>query len=76
MESQVSIDNNMTNKQHFDVDFRDINSIIKYIINNYEKFLLLLLSIIIVYIVDHINNINTMIYGAARTKLYPKRKTK
>ena len=45
------------------VNIWDINSIINYLINHYDKFLLLILAFFIIYIVDHISNINAAIYG-------------
>jgi hypothetical protein len=47
------------------VDFMDPTSIIKYIIKNYEKFLLLLLVFVIVYFIEHITQINAIIYGSS-----------
>jgi len=47
------------------VDFMDPTSIIKYIINNYEKFLLLFLVFVIVYFIEHITQINAIIYGSS-----------
>jgi hypothetical protein len=41
----------------------DFNSILSYIINNYVKFLLLILVVIIIYIVDYICVINSSIYA-------------
>jgi hypothetical protein len=41
----------------------DFNSIISYIINNYVKFLLLILVFIIIYIVDYVCVINSSIYA-------------
>jgi hypothetical protein len=48
------------------VDLTDPNSIIKYIINNYEKFLLLFLVFIIVYFIENITQINAIIYGSSQ----------
>ena len=48
------------------VDLTDPNSIIKYIINNYEKFLLLFLVFIIVYFIENITQINALIYGSTQ----------
>jgi len=47
-----------------DVDINNISSILKYIIEHYEKFLLLFLVIVIIGLVDYISNINAIIYGA------------
>ena len=40
-----------------------INASIKYIIENYEKFILLLSVFVIIYIIDYISNINSLTYG-------------
>ena len=37
-----------------------------YIIEHYEKFLLLLLAILIIIAVDYISNINAVIYGVTK----------
>jgi hypothetical protein len=47
----------------------DLYSIIKYIINNYEKFILLLLVFIIIYFIDYITNINAILYGVSQIPL-------
>ena len=52
-----------SNKTESYINLSDSASIIQYIINNYEKFLLLLLVFGIVYCIDRINNINAAIYG-------------
>jgi hypothetical protein len=52
-----------SNKTESYINLSDSSSIIQYIINNYEKFLLLLLVVGIVYCIDRINNINAAIYG-------------
>jgi hypothetical protein len=41
----------------------NFQSIFQYIIEHYIQFLLLLLVPVIIYIVDHISNINSMIFG-------------
>lgn len=41
----------------------NIHSIFRFIIEHYIQFLLLLLVPLIIYIVDHISNINSMIFG-------------
>ena len=41
----------------------DVNSIINYIKDNYIQILLLISVFIIIYIVDHISNINAILYG-------------
>ena len=45
-----------------DLSIYDFNSIINYIKNNYVQFLLLFLVFFIIYTVDYISNINTIIY--------------
>jgi len=52
-----------SNKTESYINLSDSASIIQYMINNYEKFLLLLLVFGIVYCIDRINNINAAIYG-------------
>ena len=44
-----------------DLSIYDFNSIINYIKNNFIQILLLLLVFFIIYLVDQISNINTMI---------------
>jgi hypothetical protein len=46
------------------VDLTDPNSIIKYIVNNYEKFFLLFLVFMIVYFIENITQFNAIIYGS------------
>jgi len=41
----------------------DFNSIIQYVKQHYIQLLLLLLVPIIIYTIDHISNINAMIFG-------------
>ena len=41
----------------------DVNSIINYIKDNYIQILLLISVFVIIYIVDHISNINAILYG-------------
>ena len=41
----------------------DVNSIINYIKDNYIQILLLISVFVIIYIVDHISNINAIVYG-------------
>ena len=41
----------------------DINSIIVYAKNHFIQILLLILAFFIIYVVDHITNINAAIYG-------------
>ena len=44
--------------------FNNIKHTIIYVINNYHKFLLLLLVAIIIYFVDYITYMNTLIYSS------------
>jgi N-methylhydantoinase B/oxoprolinase/acetone carboxylase alpha subunit len=53
-------------KDKYSIDFKNIKSVINYIINHYEKFLLLILVFVIVYIIEHITIINTAIFGATQ----------
>jgi len=46
-----------------DNPFKDINSIIIYIKENIIQIFLLVLVFVIIYVVDHIANINSMIFG-------------
>jgi hypothetical protein len=46
--------------------FWNIETWITYIMNHYEKFFLLIFVFIIIYIVDHISNINSMIYSTGQ----------
>jgi hypothetical protein len=43
--------------------FKDLNSIITYIKENIIQILLLVLVFIIIYVVDHISNINSILFG-------------
>ena len=43
-----------------------INVSIKYVIEHYEKFILLLSVFVIVYIIDYISNINSLTYGISQ----------
>jgi hypothetical protein len=40
--------------------------IFDYIIQNYHKFILLILVFLIIYFVDYISNINVIIYGSSQ----------
>lgn len=53
----------MDSIEYEDFSFKNINSIINYIKNNWFQFLLLFLVFIIIYVVDYISNINTMIFA-------------
>jgi hypothetical protein len=46
-----------------DFSIYNINSIINFCKNNWFQLLLLLLVFIIIYVVDYISNINTIIFG-------------
>jgi len=39
-------------------------SVLNYVIQNYHKFILLILVFLIIYFVDYISNINAVIYGS------------
>jgi hypothetical protein len=43
-----------------DISFRDS---INYVIENYIQFLMLLSVFVIIYVIDHISNINSMIFS-------------
>jgi hypothetical protein len=47
-----------------DIPIWDITSILKYVKANWFSFLLFILVFIIIYVIDHISNINAIIYGA------------
>jgi hypothetical protein len=57
------MNNNIDNE---DIDFFNIDSVIKYISSNYTQFLLLILVFLIIFIVDYVSNLNNMIYGATQ----------
>ena len=57
------------------VDFNNITSIINYVINHYEKFLLLLFVFILIWSIDYITNINTLLYGTAPIPFLPSSST-
>jgi len=65
MGSSMSNNKNVVNDETMNLSFSiwDVNSIIEYIKNHYVKILLLILVVIIVYVVDHITNINAAVYG-------------
>jgi hypothetical protein len=44
--------------------FSDIKNTINYVITNYHKFLLLIFAVVIIYFVDHITYINSIIYSS------------
>ena len=45
--------------------FSNIKDSINYVIENYHKFLLLLFAFVIIYFVDYITHINTLLYSSA-----------
>lgn len=56
----------MSEKSYFeneDFSIYSFTSIINYIKNNYIQFLMLILVFFIIFIVDHISNINAMIFS-------------
>ena len=53
----------MESIEYEDFSFQNINSIINYIKNNWLQLLLLILVFIIIYVVDHISNINAVIFA-------------
>jgi hypothetical protein len=55
--------------------FLNIKSIINYVIENHDKFVLLLFVFIIIYFVDYITYINGMLYGATSPPGLPSLKT-
>jgi len=52
-----------TDFEYDDFNIYDINSIISFIKENAIQILLLLLVPVIIYIVDHISNINAILFG-------------
>ena len=68
MDKTYTIDKNNNNllqneREKYNIDFTSIKSVVSYIINHYEKFLLLLLVFVIIYIIEHISNINAILYS-------------
>ena len=53
----------MVNDDYDEFNIWDIRSIIHYIITHYEKFLLFLVVIVIIYTVDYISNINAIMFS-------------
>ena len=49
--------------EYGDFSFFNYNSIINFLQNNYIQIGMLILVFIIIYIVDHISNINAILYG-------------
>ena len=56
-------------------NFSDITHIINYIIENHHKFILLLFVFVIIYFVDYITYINSILYGATAVPGLPSLKT-
>lgn len=50
--------------EHEKFQYWNVEYIINYIKNHYIQFLLLIIVCVIVYVIDHISNINAVIYGA------------
>ena len=46
-----------------DISNWNIYKILNYIKVNYKQFLLLMLVVIIVYVIDHISNVNALLFG-------------
>jgi len=57
-----------TENYNDDFSFYNINSIIDFVKNNVIQILLFLLVFVIIYIVDHISNINTMLIAIQQQK--------
>ena len=55
--------NNNVELEYNDDSVWDVNSIINFIKDNYVQILLLISVFVIIYIVDHISNINAILYG-------------
>jgi len=55
--------NNNVELEYNDDSVWDVNSIINFIKDNYIQILLLISVFVIIYIVDHISNINAILYG-------------
>ena len=55
--------NNNIQLEYYDFDIYSVQSIIKYISEHLIQFLLLLLVPVIIYVVDHISAINSMIFS-------------
>ena len=57
----------MKEKENFEnteeYSFADISSILNFVKNHYVQIFMLLLVFIIIFIVDHISNINAVIFG-------------
>ena len=47
----------------FDSTLSNIKNIIIYVIENHHKFVLLILVFVIIYFVDYITYLNTLVYG-------------
>jgi hypothetical protein len=60
------MNNIITNTEDLDIDLFDANSVVRYISSNYTQFLLLLLVFVIIYVVDHISNVNNILFSATQ----------
>jgi len=74
MDKTYTIDKNNNNllqneKEKYSLDFTSIQSVVSYIINHYEKFLLLILVFVIIYIIEHISNINASLFGTTQPNI-------
>jgi len=56
-------------------DFSNVTHIFSYVIENHHKFILLLFVFVIIYFVDYIIHINTILYGATSVPGLPSTKT-
>jgi hypothetical protein len=74
MKEQIEVEN-----YEDDFSFYNINSLIDFVKNNVVQILLFLLVFVIIYIVDHISNINTMLMAMQQqqvVKMMKKTKSK
>jgi hypothetical protein len=60
------MNNIITNTEDLDIDFFDVNSVVRYISSNYTQFLLLLFVFVIIYVVDYISNVNNILFSATQ----------
>ena len=56
--------NNYNYNNDSDSILSNIKNVISYVIENHEKFVLLVLVFVIIYFVDYITYLNTIVYGA------------
>ncbi len=57
--------NNINNDDTHNLEW-EFNSVINYIVFHYKQFILLLIVFIIIYMVDYVSNINSIIYGVVQ----------